>query len=90
MVTSSEPANTRPRRLHRWLLVLPFGWQLALAPVVNDVPLAPLGVPFPMLWQLLGIVFTTIVIGVVFRLDRKSGVDDEEAALLTGGGNRCP
>jgi hypothetical protein len=35
-----------------------------------------------MLWQLLGIVFATMVIGLVFRLDRRAGVDRDEAEFL--------
>lgn len=73
-----EQAPARRSMVHRWLLVIPFIWQVALVPVVNDVDLAPLHIPFPMLWQMLGIVATTIVVGVVFRLDRAAGVDDEE------------
>ena len=75
---------------HRWLLVLPFGWQVGLVPVVNDVDIAPLSVPFPMLWQLLGIVVTSIVIAVVFRLDRRAGVDREEAEFLARTGPDGP
>jgi hypothetical protein len=68
-------------RAHRWLLVIPFVWQVGFVPVVNDVALRPLGLPFPMVWQMLGIVLTTCVIGVVFALDRRadaaeSGGDD--------------
>ena len=73
---------TRRSLSHRWLLVLPFVWQVALVPVVNEVGLAPLHIPFPMLWQLLGIVFATMVIGLVFRLDRRAGVDRDEAEFL--------
>jgi hypothetical protein len=35
-----------------------------------------------MCWQLLGIVATSIVVGVVFRLDRRAGVEREEAEFL--------
>ena len=73
-----EHAPARRSMVHRWLLVIPFIWQVALVPVVNDVKLAPLHIPFPMLWQMLGIVATTIIVGVVFRLDRAAGVDEEE------------
>ena len=39
--STARPAG--PRSLaHRWLLVLPFVWQVGLVPVVNDVDLAPL------------------------------------------------
>ncbi|MFD0785535.1 DUF3311 domain-containing protein [Micromonospora azadirachtae] len=73
--------------------MIPFVWQVALVPVVNDVDVAPLHIPFPMLWQMLGIVATTVVIAVVFRLDRAAGVDDEErrfaAATEPGAGERA-
>jgi hypothetical protein len=55
-------ASAQGSRTYRWLLVLPFVWQVALVPVVNDVSFAPLHIPFPMIWQLLGVVFTTVVI----------------------------
>jgi hypothetical protein len=78
----TEPPPARPSLSHRWLLVLPFVWQVGLVPVVNDVDLAPLHIPFPLLWQLLGIVATSIVVAVVFRLDRRAGVEREEAEFL--------
>ncbi|HEX6444498.1 MAG TPA: DUF3311 domain-containing protein [Streptosporangiales bacterium] len=77
------PVDRRPRRrVHLLLLVLPFVWQLVLAPAVNGVRLTLLGVPFPMLWQMLGVVFASVVIGVVFRLDRRAGVDADDEAFL--------
>jgi hypothetical protein len=57
---------------HRWLLVLPFVWQVALIPLVNDVAWRPLGLPFPLVWQLAGVVFATLVIALVHRLDRRA------------------
>ena len=80
--TPTNPPAARRSLSHRWLLVLPFIWQVGLVPVVNDVDLAPLHIPFPMLWQLLGIVATSIVVAIVFRLDRRAGVDREEAEFL--------
>lgn len=71
----------RPHLYHRWLLVLPFVWQVALVPAVNDVSYRPLDLPFPMVWQMLGVVFTTVVIAVVFRLDHARGVDAAEQEL---------
>jgi hypothetical protein len=67
------------RRLHRWLLLTPFVWQAGLAPLVNDIALRPFGLPFPMAWQMAGIVLTSVVIAIVFRLDRRSadGTDAE-------------
>jgi hypothetical protein len=70
------------RRHHRWLLVIPFLWQACLAPAVNDIAMRPFGLPFPMVWQMVGIVVASLVIGLVFRLDRLAGVDAEDAAFL--------
>lgn len=70
-------------RGHRWLLVLPFLWQVGLAPAVNDIAVRPLGLPFPMVWQMLGILFTTAIIALVYvldgRADRAAGTEDGEA-----------
>jgi len=82
MENSVQPARRSGRQLHRWLLILPFIWQAALAPWVNDVAYSPLSLPFPMAWQMAGIVLASIVIGTVFRLDRFAGLEDEEAAFL--------
>jgi hypothetical protein len=70
------------RHTYRWLLVVPFIWQAGLAPVVNGVSWSPFGLPFPMLWQLAGIVLTSVLIAVVFRLDRAHGVEREEEAFI--------
>jgi Protein of unknown function (DUF3311) len=82
MVASTHEPSEPLRTSHRWLLVFPFVWQALLAPVVNDIAWCPLGLPFPMAWQMAGIVLTSLVIGIVFRLDAKAGVEDEEAAFL--------
>lgn len=70
-------------RAHRWLLVLPFLWQVGLAPAVNDIAVRPLGLPFPMVWQMLGILFTTAIIALVYvldaRADRATDTEDGEA-----------
>ena len=58
-------------RRHRWVLVIPFLWQVACVPLVNDVAWRPLGLPFPMVWQLAGIVITSIVIALCFAIDRR-------------------
>jgi hypothetical protein len=72
--------GSRPvSRAHRWLLAIPFVWQVGFVPVVNDVALRPLGLPFPMVWQMLGIVLTTCVIGVVFALDRRADATESGA-----------
>jgi hypothetical protein len=83
MAESLSPTPSTRRRLgHRWLLVFPFIWQACLAPAVNDIALAPFGLPFPMFWQMAGIVLTSVVIAIVFRLDARAGVEAEETAFL--------
>lgn len=57
---------------HRWLLILPFVWQVALIPLVNGIAWRPLGLPFPLVWQLAGVVFATLIIALVHRLDRRA------------------
>ncbi|KQM18458.1 hypothetical protein ASE49_09030 [Novosphingobium sp. Leaf2] len=52
------------------LLVLPFIWQLGFASWANGVAWAPLGLPFPMVWQMAGIVFATGILALRYRLDR--------------------
>lgn len=52
------------------LLLLPFLWQLGLAPWANGVAWRPLGLPFQMVWQMAGILFATLVIALRYRLDR--------------------
>jgi hypothetical protein len=59
------------RRTHYWLLVVPFVWQLALAPYVNDVVIRGCPIPFPMLWQMMGVVLSSAIIAAVFRIDRR-------------------
>ncbi len=50
---------------------MPFVWQVAMVPLVNDVEWRPLGLPFPMMWQLIGIVVAAAVIAIVHALDKK-------------------
>ena len=60
------------RRRHRWLLVLPFVWQIALVPFINDVAWRPLSLPFPMVWQMAGVLFASLVIAIVHCLDKRA------------------
>jgi hypothetical protein len=64
---------------HRWLLLVPFAWQVGLAPLVNDVVAQPFGLPFPMVWQMLGILITTACIAIVYRIDRRDASSDDSA-----------
>lgn len=65
--------------IHRWLLLLPFVWQIGFVPLVNGIAWRPFSLPFPMFWQLAGIVFTTLIIALVFHLDERveAGHDDD-------------
>lgn len=76
------------KRPHLWLLTIPFIWQVALVPVVNDIAATPFGMPFPMVWQILGIIVSTLVIATVFHLDNKAGLDKEEAEFIEATSNR--
>ena len=82
MDSNFQGERSRPRHWHRWMLVIPFIWQALLAPAVNDVAVKPFGLPFPMFWQMAGIVLASIVIGLVFFMDHRAGVEDEEASFL--------
>jgi hypothetical protein len=59
----------QPRRRHRLLLLVPFLWQVGCVPLVNEVALRPFGLPFPMVWQMAGVLIATLCIAVVRRLD---------------------
>ena len=39
-----------------------------------------------MAWQMAGIVYASLVIGLVFHLDQRAGLGDEEAGLRRDGG----
>jgi uncharacterized membrane protein len=78
----STAAPVKGSHAYRWLLVVPFVWQVGLAPAVNGIAFSPWHIPFPMAWQMLGVAVTSVVIAVVFRLDRRAGVEAEEADFL--------
>ncbi len=59
-------------RAHHGLLLIPFAWQLGAAPLIGGAPSRPWGMPAQMLWQMAGIVLASIVIAVVYRLDRRA------------------
>lgn len=80
MVSASPPPRRYSRRLYRWLLLLPFIWQIALVPFVNDIVWRPFGLPFPMVWQMAGVVFATAMIALVHHLDKRSGIAADDAS----------
>jgi len=67
----------KPRDL---LLLLPFIWQLGLAPWANEVEARPFGLPFIMFWQMAGIVFASIVLYARYRMDRRLSADADTSA----------
>ena len=77
-MTDDQPARRIPRG-HRWLLLIPFLWQVGMVPLVNDVAWRPLSLPFPMVWQMAGIIVTTLVIAIVFRIDERVEADSGDA-----------
>lgn len=64
--------GSSPLQRADWLLVLPFIWQLGFAPWANEVGWTPLGLPFAMVWQMMGILFATAVLALRYWLDRKA------------------
>lgn len=76
---AGPPSPTRlVRRSHRWWLLFPFIWQAGCAPLVNDIGLRPFGLLFPMAWQMVGIVLTSVVIAWVFRRDAALAVGERD------------
>lgn len=65
------PLPKHVSRRHRWLLLIPFLWQIGGVPFVNDVLWRPFSLPFPMVWQMLGILLTSAIIAFIFSIDRK-------------------
>lgn len=77
-----ERGRASLRRPHLWLLIVPFIWEVALMPVVNGIEFSPWHIPFPMLWLMMGIVLTSILIAIVFQLDKNAGLEAEEEEFL--------
>lgn len=75
------PAVPATSRRHRWLLLIPFLWQIGGIPLVNDIAWRPFSLPFPMVWQMAGIVITSLIIAIIFSIDRDhpefEGPDDD-------------
>lgn len=63
---------------HRWLLLIPFLWQVGMVPFVNDIAWRPFALPFPMVWQMAGIILTSIVIATVFAIDKRQEPPEDE------------
>lgn len=65
-------------RWHRLILLLPFVWQLALAPFANGVAWRPMGLPFAMAWQMVGVLIASASIATVFLIDSRHADHDGE------------
>jgi hypothetical protein len=59
------------RRWHLLLLLIPFLWQIGAVPWANGVALKIASLPFLMVWQMGGIVVTTLVLWVLYRKDKR-------------------
>ena len=73
---------------HRWLLIIPFLWQVAAVPFVNDIGWRPLSLPFAMVWQLVGILIASALIALVFRLDERAEAAAGDDGNILGEGDR--
>lgn len=80
-MATQSPAPYRPRT-YLWLLVLPFVWQIGGTPLANGIDWHPLGLPFLMVWQMAGVVFSSVVFAWVFHLDKLNGVHAADEAAL--------
>ena len=72
MSIPSKTGKTGAARWRVWLLAVAFVWQVAAVPWANDVHLTFTPLPFLMLWQMAGIVLTSVTLGVIYLLDRRS------------------
>ncbi|WP_420139791.1 DUF3311 domain-containing protein [Sphingomonas sp.] len=64
-----EPRSSGDLGWHRLALLLPFIWQLGLAGFANDVTWRPFGLPFQMVWQMMGVPVASAAIAWVFLRD---------------------
>jgi len=87
MTGPAEGEGVRRRAWHRWLLLIPFVWQVGMVPFVNDVTLRPFSLPFPMVWQMAGIIVASTIIAIVFTLDRRMEPEEEEPQQIEGSGH---
>jgi hypothetical protein len=67
MTTPLRATVTEALSLAVWQQVLAFFLEYR----ANEVQVRPFGLPFPMVWQMAGIVLSTLVIGLVLALDRR-------------------
>ena len=70
-------------KAHRWLALLPVIGMLGGVPFANRVEPYVLGLPFLLFWIVLWVVITSVVMGVVYTLDRATlrALEDEVATV---------
>jgi hypothetical protein len=56
-------------KLHHLLTLLPFIGVLVCIPFVNQVEPYVLGLPFVIFWMALWVVLTSIIMGIVYKID---------------------
>lgn len=82
---TDENETGRRSFAHRWLLLIPFLWQVGMVPFVNDIAWRPFSLPFPMVWQMAGIIVTSILISIVFLIDKRQEPPEDISEAPHGG-----
>lgn len=85
MTNHDDPTVPRGRRAPRsrpyWmLLAIPYLWSVAAIPAVGKVHTSPWAVPFLLWWMLGGVLVTTGVLALVWRMDERRELDAEGSA----------
>ena len=83
MVVPSKP-SVSTQRLYYLLFLVPFIWQLGLAPYANAVTWQPFGLPFQMVWQMTGIVLTSFILFFIYRLDLARDRAQSQSTAVSG------
>ena len=65
-------------RRHRWLAILPAVGILGGVPFANRVEPYVLGLPFLLFWIVAWVLLTSVIMGIILALDRRSGAGGGE------------
>lgn len=60
------------------LTFIPFIGILGFLPFVNRVEPFVIGMPFNMFWMALWVVLTSVILGIMYKLDPRNKEDEEE------------
>ncbi|UOF88987.1 DUF3311 domain-containing protein [Fodinisporobacter ferrooxydans] len=75
--------NRKKRVPKYWIfLLVPYIWDVLLIPFINTSKIHPFGIPFLLLWMLLGVIVVSIFIGVVYYLDIQSNHSAEQTIQM--------